>query len=219
MWIYPKASSCRGKKPQFGQSGTLVGIFLLFTQGKVPFCHDIFQKAVRHVCVYALISPWANAASSDPLLPTAQYKFLWLSCKQRKWCWWIKQKNLLTLLSKITSSTNGNAGSALLESNSTQNLHSVNHPFPLIMKKNTFPYILINLKNIMQIEKCTFVRMLSGSTFHSGGLFVSTGKHRESSNKLLWYTVLAAINKSMWRGVLKGKMLLSVGVQFNFAQN
>lgn len=71
----------------------------------------------------------------------------------------------------------------------------------------------------MQIEKYTFVRMLSGSTFHSGGLFVSTGKHRESSNKLLWYSVLAAVNKSMWRGVLKGKMLLSVGVQFNFAQN
>lgn len=169
------------------------------------------------MCVYALISHWAKAASSDSSLPTAQYKCLWLSCKQRKWCWWIKQKNVLTLLSEITPSNNGNAGSALFKT--TQNLHSVNNPFPLIMKRNTSPYILINLKNIMQIEKCTFVRMLSGSTFHSGELFVSTGKHRESSNKLLWYTVLAAVNKSMWRGVLKGKMLLSVGVQFNFAQN
>lgn len=119
----------------------------------------------------------------------------------------------------MTPSTNGNAGSALLESNSTQNLHSVNHSFPLIIKRNTFPYILINLKNIMKIEKCTFVRRLSGSTFHSKELFINTGKHRESSNKLLWYTVLAAVNKSMVRGVLKGKMLLSVGVQFNFAQN
>lgn len=175
------------------------------------------------MCVYAISSLQANTASSDPLLPNTLYKSLWLSRMQRKWCWWIKQKNLLTLLSEITPSTNENARSALFESNSTQNLHSdffyVNHPFPLIIKWNSFPYILINLKNIMQIEKCTFVRMLSGSTFHSGGLFVSTGKHRESSNKLLWYTVLAAVNKSMWRGVLKGKMLLSVGVQFNFAQN
>lgn len=178
-----------------------------------------FKKSVKHVWIYALISPWANTASSDSFLSTAQYKCLWLSCKPRKWCWWIKQKNLLTLMSEIIPNTNGNAGPALLESNSTLNLHSVNDPFPLIMKRNTFPYILINLKNIMQIEKCTFVRMLSGSTFHSGELFVSTGKHRESSNKLLWYIVLAAVNKSMWRGVLKGKMLLSVGVQFNFAQN
>lgn len=134
-----------------------------------------------------------------------------------------KKKKMLTLLSEITPSTNKNASSALFESSSTRDLCSdffyVNHPYLLIIKRNSFPYILINLKKVMQIEKCTFVRMLSGSTFHSGGLFVSTGKHPESSNKLLWYSVLAAVNKSMWRGVLKGKMLLSVGVQFNFAQN
>lgn len=173
--------------------------------------------------MYAISSLRAKAASSDPLLPNALYKCLWLSHMQRKWCWWTKQKNLLTILSEITPSANKNARSALFASNSTQNLCSdffyVNHPFPLIIKWKSFPYILINLKNFVQIEKCTFVRMVSGSTFHSGGLFVSTGKHRESSNKLLWYTVLAAVNKSMWRGVLKGKMLLSVGVQFNFAQN
>lgn len=133
-------------------------------------------KARVCLCPYSL---WAKPASSDSFLSTAQYKCLWLSCKQRKGCWWIKQKNLLTLLSEITPSTNGSAGSALLENNSTQNLQSVNHPFPLIMKRNAFPYILINLKNIMQIEKCTFVRRLSGSTFHSGELFVSTETSRK----------------------------------------
>lgn len=45
--------------------------------------------------------------------------------------------------------------------------------------------------------KNTPVKSLSDNTSHSQGLFVSFQKHPERSNELFWYTVLAAINKSI----------------------
>lgn len=101
-----------------------------------------FAKSSKTRVLHAVHSLLANAASSVPLLSNALYKCRWLSHMQGKWCWWVKLRNLLTLLSEVTPSTNENVR---FEGNSTQNLHSdffyVYHPFLLIIKLNSFPYI------------------------------------------------------------------------------